>query len=96
MNNTTTQYPTTATLIEQARPNAKGEGVIQIHARGCQHQNRVRDDLITDVPDADSTWLDYGTGVQGAVDYLIALRSGMLDDGVASFPWVARLAPCAR
>ena len=87
---------TVATLIEQERPNAKGEGVIQIHARGCVHQNRVNKDRVYDVADPESTWLDYGTGVEGAVAYYIALRSGMLDDGVANSPWVSRLAPCAK
>ena len=84
-----------ATLIEQTKPNAKGEGVMQIHAPGCQHQNRVRDDLVVQVED-DSTWLTYGTGLDGAVAYYIALRNGMLDDGVVNSPWIARPAPCAK
>lgn len=87
--------PLSATLIEQTRPNAKGEGVIQIHAVGCQHQNRVADDLIHYVAPEDQ-YLDYGFGVEGALAYLIALRSGMLDDGVVNCPWVSRFAPCAK
>lgn len=87
--------PLSATLIEQDRPNANGEGVIQIHAVGCQHQNRVPDDRIHWVAPEDM-FLDYGHGVEGALAYLIALRSGMLDDGVVNSPWVSRFAPCVK
>ena len=90
------EFPAEATLIEQAKANAKGEGVIQIHALACQHQNRVRSDLILGSVSSEDTFLDYGSGVEGAAAYYIALRSGMLDDGVVNFRWVARLAPCAK
>lgn len=84
-----------ATLIEQTKTNAAGEGVIQIHAPGCAHSNRVPGHLLTHVED-DSKWLDYGTGLDAAVAYMIDLRSGMLDDGVVNFPWISRPAPCAK
>lgn len=91
-----TTFPATATLIEQIKPNAKGEGVVQVHAIGCRHQHRINPDLVTQVADPEREYLHFGKGVDGAVAYQIALRNGMLDDGVVHGPWIARLAPCAK
>lgn len=89
-------FPSTAALIEQVKTNAKGEGVVQVHAIDCRHQNRIDADLVTQVVDPEGEYLNYGKGVEGAVAYQIALRNGMLDDGVIHSPWIARLAPCIK
>lgn len=102
------QFPETATLIESQRPNAQGKMVIEVHAMGCRHTNiaRARRDqghgiAVVDVADPASMWVQAGdtgpvAGVAGAVSYMLAVASGLMDDGEDNGAWIARLAPCAK
>jgi hypothetical protein len=98
------QFPETATLVESV---GKSKGFINVHAVGCVHTRMAKAKAaghgltVMDVTDPADMWpqalgAESIPGVEGAVKYFLAIRSGLMDDGTDNGAWSARLAPCAK